>query len=75
MAPTAKWTIDGLFKSEKLVFITTYERSDLTNLVKLLNNLVVKAPHADLDTCTIYQKYSHVNFFEVSFQALNSVFK
>ena len=70
MARMASSNIDSFFKNDKLVFITTYDRSDLVSLVQLLNNLVLEAPKADLERCTIYQKYSHINFFEVSFQAL-----
>jgi len=50
--------------NDSLVFHTSYERSELINLVVQLNNLVAKAPRRKLKT--IYDKYSHENFFEVA---------
>jgi hypothetical protein len=49
------------------VYHTSYSREDLLPIVFKLNEMVAKASKKKLKT--IYDKYSHENFFKVKSQA------
>jgi len=60
------WTLLHFNKTwnESLVYHTSYSREDLLPIVFKLNEMVAKAPKKKLRT--IYDKYSHENFFKVT---------
>ncbi|CAG5113861.1 Oidioi.mRNA.OKI2018_I69.chr2.g7951.t1.cds [Oikopleura dioica] len=60
------WTLLHFGKSwnDSLVYHTSYKREELLPLVFKLNEMVAKAPKKKLKT--IYDKYSHENFFKVT---------
>ena len=57
----------ALFQNTSLSYHTSYQKKELLEIVEQLNIVVQKAPKRKLKT--IYDKYSHENFFKVS--ALN----